>query len=1262
MATVSNNNNKNKNKNTSRKNNPLQTLIAGHCNLDKSSTCNKDFSNHVQKIISRQKKECIFGLQEPNVNRRSKKISVIPNKNLIYSRNFTGVDDEPRAALFVSDSVRFHYDPMFTERDMATGLWLTGDSLVPKVMVTSVYMHLDYKPAPWPPKFLKLVNHCFRNNLELLVLCDANSWSPMWGMDRTNQRGRIMEELILEKNFHVINVGGLPDNYTYSVTNTKTIIDIAFCTNNLKEIISNWKVMDIIVTGKHRLCQFEITVNEHDLGTYRNFRKGSWTRFQQLLEEIDDTAIEEWDIDCIETQTNKLIDDIMTSLDVTHPLCKRKSKAFEFKWYDAECVELSKTIHKTKSRWRSTGDRRFYDQMKDQQQQYHRLIRDKGRENWKDKVESCNNFRLVAQLNNAMKRNSLNLIGLMTNDLGDSFTDPMDSINKLASVHFIDSTEVPPEEILPSVRNVCSIDDERVDFITEQKVREAFDMFGDFKAPGPDGFQPIVFKHLSNKAIKRIVCIYKASVLLGYTPKKWRISNVIFLPKPGKANYADPKSYRPISLMTYFLKALERLFLWRMQETAFRDFPMSVNQNGFRKGKSTESALTNTIEYIEDAIINVNYALAVFLDIAAAFDSVTTELMIQGLHEKGVDQLTIDWCEQFLRNRSIKIDYKGVQVTRYLMRGTPQGGVLSPILWNLAFDGFLKLFQDGDDVNVVGFADDACLVTQGKDPYILIEKMQIAMNRALNWGQQSDLTFSTTKTVVVLFTRKRKVPKNLPRIKMGNVSVPYSETVKYLGLHLDKGLYWTHHVKTKINSCKKLLLMVRNATGKVWGYSPQNSLWSYKAMVRNAFTYGSMLWVIATERKTIRDKLNSLQRLALTNMGNFRLGTPTAGLEVITHTMPLWLHVRQEAIMSFIRTRDSSKYEDGYLTTENQLTKVGHRQYIEEYLNKIGYVLPNSDDIIPIFNWDQKYHLDINSFKEGIPSWEGDIICFTDGSKDAAQRTGSGVAIYKANKEILHESSWHLGKYLTVFQSEIHAIKKCVDFLLCEGHTNRKIIIHSDSQASLKAITSNQIKATSVNNVVILLNELAGNNEIWLRWVKAHVNHDGNENADRLAKIGASEIVELAVDVPLHSASSIRSDVRTHMVQQWQNWWENHPWCRQTKMFFPKLTVAKRKGTNLTTINRKSFTNVIWFLTGHNHFNRHNSIVDQVDEPEYASCRYCEQEEESSFHLFAQCDKFAIIRQKWFGSDLLSPPFEFNNRNLLGYLKEAQFVTMTDWG
>ena len=64
---------------------------------------------------------------------------------------------------------------------------------------------------------------------------------------------------------------------------------------------------------------------------------------------------------------------------------------------------------------------------------------------------------------------------------------------------------------------------------------------------------------------------------------------------------------------------------------------MSVNQHGFRKGKSTESALPNSCEYIEDAITHNNYALGIFLDVRAAFDRITVTHIIQGLKDKNVD-------------------------------------------------------------------------------------------------------------------------------------------------------------------------------------------------------------------------------------------------------------------------------------------------------------------------------------------------------------------------------------------------------------------------------------------------------------------------------------------------------------------------------------------------------------------------------------------------------------------------------------------------
>ena len=59
--------------------------------------------------------------------------------------------------------------------------------------------------------------------------------------------------------------------------------------------------------------------------------------------------------------------------------------------------------------------------------------------------------------------------------------------------------------------------------------------------------------------IKSIETIYKASIALHFTPTKWKSSKVVYIPNVGKDDYAIAKSYRPISLMNYLLKGLERL-------------------------------------------------------------------------------------------------------------------------------------------------------------------------------------------------------------------------------------------------------------------------------------------------------------------------------------------------------------------------------------------------------------------------------------------------------------------------------------------------------------------------------------------------------------------------------------------------------------------------------------------------------------------------------------------------------------------------------
>ena len=67
--------------------------------------------------------------------------------------------------------------------------------------------------------------------------------------------------------------------------------------------------------------------------------------------------------------------------------------------------------------------------------------------------------------------------------------------------------------------------------------------------------------------------IYKAAIALHFTPTKWKSSKVVYIPKVGKDDYNQAKSYRPISLMNYLLKGIERLSVW-VADTALEDNPL----------------------------------------------------------------------------------------------------------------------------------------------------------------------------------------------------------------------------------------------------------------------------------------------------------------------------------------------------------------------------------------------------------------------------------------------------------------------------------------------------------------------------------------------------------------------------------------------------------------------------------------------------------------------------------------------------------------
>ena len=128
------------------------------------------------------------------------------------------------------------------------------------------------------------------------------------------------------------------------------------------------------------------------------------------------------------------------------------------------------------------------------------------------------------------------------------------------------------------------------------------------------------------------------------------------------------------------------------------------------------------------------------------------------------------------------IELKGHVEEIEIKSGTPQGGILSVILWNLAFDLLLKKLSNRK-VKVIGFADDGALIIHGKNLRHMTKLMQKAVNEAAKWARDNGLELSSEKTVAILFSKKRKaIDTNTIPITLNGVNLAYVDSVKYLGM------------------------------------------------------------------------------------------------------------------------------------------------------------------------------------------------------------------------------------------------------------------------------------------------------------------------------------------------------------------------------------------------------------------------------------------------------------------------------------------------
>ncbi len=153
-------------------------------------------------------------------------------------------------------------------------------------------------------------------------------------------------------------------------------------------------------------------------------------------------------------------------------------------------------------------------------------------------------------------------------------------------------------------------------------------------APSPSNLSPHSYQHSHH---------YHTSLLTGIFPTAFKQARVTPLLKKPTLNTSLIENYRPISLLPFIAKTLERVVFNQVSLFLSQNNKLDTKQSGFRSGHSTETALLSVTEALRIAKANSKSSVLILLDLSAAFDTVNHQILLSTLSSLDITGIPLRW-------------------------------------------------------------------------------------------------------------------------------------------------------------------------------------------------------------------------------------------------------------------------------------------------------------------------------------------------------------------------------------------------------------------------------------------------------------------------------------------------------------------------------------------------------------------------------------------------------------------------------------------
>lgn len=1139
------------------------------------------------------------------------KIKGLPNGSgkLIYHEGVLA----PRAALYINKNLQYLPLSRFIQRDIAAAVIdvrLPGGNV--KVVIASTYHH-EEEASP-PEEVVNLVNHCKKLNMQFIIGCDSNAHHTVWASSDINKRGENLLDFLMTEGVGVANRGSEP---TFRNAIREEVLDLTLISPALHHKISNWHVSDEASLSDHRQIRFDIDIEPITQEPKRNPRRTNWELYRCLLEGNGElSGVRGMDsVDGIDLAAEHLRSRILTAYEDSCPL-KRSTSGRDVPWWNSNLAKLRKKARTLYNKWsksRTLEDKTAY---RAATTEYSKELRNSKRKSWRTFCQNIEDTPNAARLHKVLSKDHSNGLGQLRGMDGEMTGTDDETLSLMLETHFPGSRiflgNKPNQDVSAPRRGARKI---AAKLFTKERIRWAIESFKPYKSPGGDGIYPVLLQRGLQVILPDLVDLFRRSFTWGYIPDCWRDVRVSFIPKAGKRPGTDAKSFRPISLSSFLLKAMEKIIDQDIRAGLLSKFPLHKDQYAYQAGKSTISALHGLTRKLEKAIEYKEVALCAFIDIEGAFSNTPRQSIHRALVKRGVEPATVAWIMASLSSRIINMQLGAASVTATPGDGCPQGGCLSPLLWSLVVDDLLKTLTSAG-FEICGYADDLVIMVRGKHDDTISDRMQTALTLTHEWCIREGLNINPKKTILLPFTRRKKL--SLKKITMNGTTLIPTNHTKYLGVIFDQKLSWSLHLEAVISKGQRALFTCQRMVGSTWGLKPELTNWIYKSIVRPIVSYAALVWWPRAKLVSGQLALGKLQRTACLSITGASRSCPTAALQVILDLPPLEIFLESEAARWALRVARERELKTGDYT--------GHLRILNECKELQDVVTDN----LPLRHEFRK------NFTTTLPSrdqWankelvfpRGSTVFYTDGSKTEDGRVGAGV--YGPSTQL----AIPMGLCPSVFQAETLAIRECVALCAERNYQRKEIYIASDSKAALLALDSPQVKSKLVWECKTSLNLLGEKNQVNLIWVPGHSGIHGNEAADQLAREGGT--------TPFTGPEPFCGFPASHQAMAIKDWeqkrklmsWRTTNGQRQAKLLLSHSTSWTKKVLSLSKLELRKLTGA---LTGHCPVRYHLKNMGKAPD---STCRFCQEATETASHLLCECEAVHQKRLRHLGSWFLKP-------------------------